>query len=221
MASQRTRGSNSSTGKMPKSKKTTPVKYPVCKQDIVDATKTTEGQDSVFCEGNCKVWLHRHCAGLTKSAFNHIQQWQSSKPFICTHCRLEAQENKIENKIKELQNLLASFQSLVSDLKSSAKVLNPIPTPESTVLRSYSNVVQSKVSMIPAKKSLSESEHKFNIVIYGLNECAEGTRRHVRTIKDLETAKQVIQPLDPKISEQSIHDCTRLGKYDKTGIDHI
>ena len=36
-------------------------------------TRTTEGQDSVFCEGNCNVWLHRHCVGLTKSAFNHIQ----------------------------------------------------------------------------------------------------------------------------------------------------
>ena len=39
--------------------------------------------------------------------------------------------------------------------------------------------------------------------------------RHTRTTKDLEAAKQVIQLLDPKISEQSIRDCTRLGKYDK------
>ncbi len=36
----------------------------VCAKPINDAT-----EDSIFCEGVCKDWMHRACAGLSKAAF--------------------------------------------------------------------------------------------------------------------------------------------------------
>ena len=155
----------------------------------------------------------RQCAGLTKSAFKSVNQWKSSKPFICNHCRLEAQANKLE----ELQTLVVSLQSQISDITQSERASNAV-TPSMTtptVSRSYSNVVQSNAPNIPPTKPPSTSERKFNIVIYGIKECTKGTRRHTRITKDLEAVIQVIQPLDPKISKQSIRDCSRLGKYNQ------
>ena len=42
---------------------------PVCIDPIVDSGKGKNGQDAVFCDGACKSWLHRQCAGLSKTAF--------------------------------------------------------------------------------------------------------------------------------------------------------
>ena len=39
---------------------------PAC-EDIIRETKgRSKGQDAVFCDGSCQMWLHRCCAGLSK-----------------------------------------------------------------------------------------------------------------------------------------------------------
>jgi len=44
----------------------------VCQDPILDATKTSKGQDSIFCEGQCSAWIHTWCASLSKSVFNTL-----------------------------------------------------------------------------------------------------------------------------------------------------
>ena len=41
----------------------------VCDKEVVDATDEEDGDDAVFCEGECQSWLHRNCACLPKSEF--------------------------------------------------------------------------------------------------------------------------------------------------------
>ena len=41
---------------------------PICDDVIVDAVGKKSGHDSVECNGACSTWLHRCCAGLSKSA---------------------------------------------------------------------------------------------------------------------------------------------------------
>ena len=63
-----------------------------------------------------------------------------------------------------------------------------------------------------------ESRRKLNVVIYGLEECIEGTQRFQRTRKDLEAVGDLFTFLDPLVTAQLISDCFRLGKdrKDKT-----
>ena len=64
----------------------------VCDQIIVEADETTEGQDAVFCEGDCQGWIHRVCAGLTRSAFENLSE---SVPYLCLYCSFTKQSNEI------------------------------------------------------------------------------------------------------------------------------
>ncbi len=41
----------------------------VCEKEIVKNTDKMDGEDAVYCEGECKGWLHRCCAGLTTTNF--------------------------------------------------------------------------------------------------------------------------------------------------------
>ena len=54
---------------------------PICLEQIVNANqKNKKGQDAMYCEGTCDAWSHRHCAGLSKPAFNLLQN--STSPFV-------------------------------------------------------------------------------------------------------------------------------------------
>ena len=39
---------------------------------IEDCSSKVKGQDAVFCDGHCNTWLHRDCAGLSKTAFKKV-----------------------------------------------------------------------------------------------------------------------------------------------------
>ena len=66
---------------------------PICDESIVDATSHTSGQAAIFCEGLCKEWLHRQCAGLSKTAFDLASQ--SQDPFFCLHSCLDTQRREL------------------------------------------------------------------------------------------------------------------------------
>ena len=70
--------------------------------------------------------------------------------------------------------------------------------------------VQTGTTEIPPKK---DPERKFNIVVYGINECSKGTPRHRRLQSDLSSVVSVLSKLDNNIQPQSIKDCYRLGKF--------
>jgi len=59
----------------------------LCQDPIVDANETAEGQDSIFCEGQCSAWIHRQCTGLSKSIFDTLTKSEVS--FYCPHCTLQ------------------------------------------------------------------------------------------------------------------------------------
>ena len=48
---------------------------------------------SIQCEGPCDSWLHRRCAGLSKTAFAIASK--STEAFHCPLCRLSYQEKEI------------------------------------------------------------------------------------------------------------------------------
>ena len=216
MASKTTRLTRAASEKNPKkkgkSKETDSAVYcAICEEIIIDQNEQEPGQDSIYCEGKCDAWVHRHCAGLTVSAFRASKT--SSEPFHCLHCKLDSQANELAS----LRSIVCALQAEVSELRdrgssvpprSYANVMLPNPDPTSTPKE---NVPQPTPQ--PVNYSNSNPDRKFNLVVYGAKECVEGTNRHERLSHDVEVSTHIFQPLAPGISLHSIRDCVRLGKY--------
>ena len=54
----------------------------ICCSSIVDDKK-----DALLCEGTCKKWFHRYCAGVSLTCFRSLSN--SSTPFVCWLCSQE------------------------------------------------------------------------------------------------------------------------------------
>ena len=61
----------------------------ICDKEVVDTTDEEDGDDAVFCEGECQSWLHRNCACLPKSEFERLKK---EDPFYCPRCSSHAGE---------------------------------------------------------------------------------------------------------------------------------
>ena len=191
----------------------------VCQENIIDSDETNAGQDAIMCEGLCKGWLHRTCCGLTKESFEALKH--SDGPFKCYQCQLAAQGTKISS----LEAVVVALQTELSQLKSTIGKTDNLPqaaslsSPSSqTRLPTYasitSNDTQPRQPKQPSRTARRPKfERKFNVVIYGIKECAQGTPMYVRTRNDQQAATKIVQDLCADISEQSIRDCSRLGRY--------
>ena len=186
------------------SKKAKSLVCKVCEDEVTDQSKT---KDSIFCEGMCDGWIHRYCAGLSTTAFLHFQA--SSEPFICPHCKLLTQGEQLSN----MMQVINALQLEIAELKLNNTSAPAIDIP-------YTEVLQTQVSTEPPRQETrpttvkSTEDRKFNVVVYGLKECEEGTKRHERLNKDTESAVSALKPTNPNVSDNSIKDCIRLGKYD-------
>ena len=64
----------------------------ICDKEVVDTTDEEDGDDAVFCEGECQSWLHRNCACLPKSEFERLKK---EDPFYCPRCSSHVQMKAI------------------------------------------------------------------------------------------------------------------------------
>ena len=82
------------------------VKCAVCEQTIVD------GKDqALFCDGVCKGWYHRYCAGVSLPHFQRLST--SSLPFFCMEC-FQARCNK---EVYELKSSVSTLKDEVALLR--------------------------------------------------------------------------------------------------------
>lgn len=100
---------------------------PICETEIKESTNRSRGDDAVECEGVCSAWLHRQCAGLSKSAFSSV--CKSKDPFYCAHCKVQQLE-------LELQSVRSQLTTLASKLLS---VNQSMPGPSGHQLRPQSD----------------------------------------------------------------------------------
>ena len=175
---------------------------PICLDTISETDNNC--QDAIFCEGVCKAWLHRQCAGLSRQAFSLLTN--NSTPFYCPHCHLKSQAAEIQ----ELKEAVKKLTSELSLLKSSSTTESPTNPP------SHQNSSESE-SINTQKKAASTSvqfpDRKYNVVVYGIQECPSGTSKSERNKQDVDQVLPVLSKLDADIQSFSIRDCLRLGKY--------
>ena len=187
---------------------------PVCEEKIVDVTESSPGQDSVFCVGKCNTWLHRQCVALSVTCFKQLD-----KSYLCPNCKLDKQQSEIIN----LNSEITALKSVLSSLEDKIMSLSPVDqatannAPSNHVQRSYADTLKSTIASVSKEltSANNQSERKFNVVLYGVDESPEGTRKHVRVTHDHDSVVEVVQTLDSSLDQQSIRDCFRIGKYSK------
>ena len=193
----------------------------ICEDAILDASAKYPGHDAIECEGLCKAWLHRGCAGLSKAAFQLASS--SPKPFLCPTCRLVEHASELQT-LKSTVNALCEELSALKDyLKGKESQTSPAPTniaPEpvddsaiapAPVTRTDPEYTTERIKKLPHLSFIHDK--KFNLVIFGVDECPEGTSRSERANSDLSQVSQILSSTDESFQSHSISDSFRLGKF--------
>lgn len=99
---------------------------PICCETIVDATEDAEGQEALLCEGACRKWLHRWCAGVHKDGYAALTS--SEEPFVCPSCSLAEHRQLIKSLAETVESLKFEIQQLKrSKLSPPAHVKLDVP----------------------------------------------------------------------------------------------
>ena len=180
----------------------------VCCQDLNVAK-----DEALFCSGSCQQWLHRFCAGVSRAAYKVMKT--KNCQFLCFACHQLSQQvelTKLRNEVNRLSTLIdsmtpttiassspaaKSYASAVGECGNTGTLQTTVPTPPSY--------------------SVSSTDRKYNIVVYGVGECAPGMTRSARQEADLESVTSLFSKIDRSFTSQSVRDCFRLGKFAKDG----
>ena len=193
--------------------------------------------DVLFCSGVCQKHLHRYCASVSEPSFKALTS-SDAPPFLCFCCY----RTKKDEEIAKLQSIVELLQEEISSLKKSkqndgqsvSKVWhrseqNSHPSTESdfSAVFDSSNIPPSTESGEPTSRSVfntSQSpkpmstasydhDSKYNVVLYGVEECRPGLFRSARLESDISSVVSVFSALDSSIQSHSVRDCFRLGKF--------
>lgn len=144
---------------------------PICVDTIIENTDKVDGHDAIFCGGACNSWLHRQCAGLSKSLFQSLPN--SEKPYHCPHCRLTVYESVVDN----MKSIISSLEQQVKSLET--KSLTNVNTTYASAAASSATNFQPPV---PPTVSSPPSDHITTIVLSYLNEEKEKSKRQLNLI---------------------------------------
>ena len=189
--------------------------YRICEEIVNEPCDSNNGDDSVLCNGLCDGWIHRRCAGLSVARFSQISTTED--PFFCPNCCAVQNKNEIDNLKLVLSALQLKFSQLKSKLGTSEVVNQEPPTQQpfrTTTRQPLSSPDVSNSEPATTGKETNETvDKKYNLVLYGIAESPNGTPKSERVSSDFNTVVTALKPLNDSLSDQSIRDCVRLGKY--------
>ena len=182
----------------------------------------------VECE-SCSYWSHSKCVNLSTTL-------ASSYPFVCPFCvkSLFSELAKLRSEVSDLRTQVSSLSSHVTQsislstelervgeslaqLTSSMEVLKSIKSGSSDVSTAdgivHPTPVSPRQSLLPHIRSESHESRRGNLVISGIPECPQGTRKAERLVQDQASVAAVLSLVSPSVTSQSIRDLFRLGKY--------
>ena len=195
---------------------------PICAEPVEDAVGKKKGHESAFCDGECKEWVHRQCAGLSKSSFSSVSS--SSDPFHCPRCLISYQSAEISSlkkSVEELSTEVAELKALVLSIRNKASTDDPAARvlPEVPTTLSQPHTLSASVSQKVANRSSisGERDRKYNVVVFGVQEMPSGSPRLARAKHDFSELSAVFSGLerDTEHTSSISRDCHRLGKYIK------
>ena len=181
----------------------------------------------VECE-SCSYWSHSKCVNLSTTL-------ASSYPFLCPFCvkSLFSELAKLRSEVSDLRTQVSSLSSHVTQSISLSTELERVGeslaqlTSSMEVLKSKSGSsdvstadgivhptsVSPRQSLLPHTRPESHESRRGNLVISGIPECPQGTRKAERLVQDQASVAAVLSSVSPSVTSQSIRDLFRLGKY--------
>ena len=96
-------------------KKSKPTTCPICDTAILD-----DKQESIYCEGKCKAWLHRKCTGMSKLVFSTFRN--SDNSFECLYCVF----CKYKQEVEDLKIQVSSLTTELATRKNLHNLLQPV-----------------------------------------------------------------------------------------------
>ena len=211
----------------PKSK--TQRKAPTANQELccICLQKFGLKDQILFCSGNCQKYLHRYCASVSEQAFKQLSA-EDAEPFLCYCCFRSKKEKQVETLLSTVESLKAEMDALkaASSATATSAASNTghgdqptrspvhsrqtVPTAQATP--GHSGPMSGENSSM-SSRVLPNPDKKFNVVLYGVEECPSGMSISARFESDLSSAVKVFSSIHNSIEPQSIKDCFRLGKF--------
>jgi len=176
----------------------------VCDEPILEPGEHCEGDEAVFCEGNCQGWIHRQCAGLTRPAFDSLGE---STPYLCSHCTLNKQSHEIcalKDTIKTLTDKLNKLEGSQKKQATQSQATHQQPMLPTNL--TSGPLKQPKTFYSNQQRS---SDRKCNVIFYGFTESPPNTSKATRSQSDLKNVHSAV----PNIQSSVIKDLHRLGKF--------
>ena len=126
---------------------------------VIRETKgRSKGQEAVFCDGSCQMWLHRCCAGLSRKRFEAVAS--SEEPFLCPACQRSSQQETITLLKDDVAALRAElFQLKESVVALQVSKLNDCAQPKENS-SSWNVVVGRGAKRPPRKRTAAVDESK-------------------------------------------------------------
>jgi len=98
-------------------------------------------------------------------------------------------------------------------VQSSTTSNNACPTENSLSNTSTSIIYHQHLNTTTT--TVQPADRKFNLVIYGISECPNGTSRADRVKYDIDKSVSTLSKINNDINANSVRDCLRLGKFKK------
>ena len=179
----------------------------------------------LFCSGSCQKHLHWYCASVSEQSYKAFVSDDAPRPFLC-FCCFRAQKDEEVAKLHDIVHLLkeelnalkkkslnADWPPLTPDADRPTKNNQPASAPGEPTVRPTSHTPHTPYTVNSASNVSHNPESKFNVVLYGVEECRSGLPRSARFESDLNSVVSVFSALDSSIQSQSVRDCYRLGKF--------
>ena len=102
----------------------------VCNTIIIEEADNVPGDDTVYCEGDCKSWMHRKCVSMSKIIYDKLSNCE--EPYLCPNCIITKQTEeitKLKDLVKELTTQLTKLKT--SEQKAPISEREPCTSDES------------------------------------------------------------------------------------------
>ena len=165
---------------------------------------------SIQCEC-CFEWVHPKCAGITDEEYGILGGCSPNIMFFCKLCRPQVSLslkffNEIKDKQTELDERLQKLESKLAPISGNSN--------QDTMSQENNSSNANPVQTATTNSHYNlQHDRKFNIVMYGIDECEKGAPRNERSGRDLSSVIETITKVNANVSPLSIRDLHRLGKY--------
>ena len=195
-------------------------------------TSTGKNSEAIQCD-LCYSWVHATCEGISKSHFKSLNEILSVNNdniiYLCktNKCNVRfkqllaskigpCDQPEVSDLSSKVDNLATRSAKLEKDLAETIAFIKNVSTSADKSVDTDKGAIVSAASSRPLASTSnmnSSNDRRFNVVVYGIEECPTNTIRPARLQKDFDSVSSIFSGLGVTPDPGTIVDCYRLGKF--------